>query len=274
MRDLLLSDIARMTRDEAELAIRARVQSVPVSGGLILSRVMGRFKMLLSAADRGFACNVMLDGYWEMWLTKFLATRLKPGMQTADVGANFGYYTLLMADAVGANGRVAAFEPHPDTAHVLRQNIVLNGMTRQCEVHEVALGAAPRTRVTLFTPDGEPKNALVVDRHYDGGTAIEVAATTMDDIIGEAPLDFIKIDAEGAEEGILTGMSALIARCRPAIVLEFNAGRYPDPAAVLGRILAIYGKVQAIGFDGRAADVSPETVLTTNVGEDWLLFFE
>lgn len=274
MRDLTLSDIARMTRDDAEQAIRARAQAVPVSGGLILARVLGRFKMLLSAADRGFACNVMLDGYWEMWLTKFLATHLKPGMRVADVGANFGYYTLLMADAVGPSGRVAAFEPHPDTAHVLRQNITLNGINRQSEVYEVALGADPRIRVTLFTPEGEPKNALVVAGEYAGGTSIEVAATTMDDIIGEAELDFIKIDAEGAEEGILVGMTGLIRRCRPAIVLEFNAARYPDPAAVLGRLLDIYGRVQFIAHDGRAAPIEPKAVLSTNVGEDWLLFFE
>lgn len=274
MRDLALSDIARMKRVAAEEAIRARVQSVPVSGGLVLTRVLGRYKMLLSAADRGFACNVMLDGYWESWLTKFLAGRLKPGMRVADVGANFGYYTILMAAAVGAEGRVHAVEPHPDTAHVLRQNVVLNGFARYTAIHELALGADARTSVTLFTPDGEPKNAAVVAAPLDGGVSITVPATTMDDLLGEHKIDLIKIDAEGAEEGILIGMSGLIARCRPAIVLEFNAGRYPDAAGVLGRLLQTYGKVRVISQEGRAEPIAPETVLTTQVGEDWLLYFE
>jgi len=275
MRVLTLTDIARMKRVAAEEAMRERAQAVPVSDGLILARVLGRYKMLLSAADRGFACNVMLDGYWESWLTRFLAGRLKAGMHVADIGANFGYYTLLMAAAVGPAGRVHAIEPHPETAHVLRQNVVLNGFDRYTEVHELALGAEISGEVTLFTPDGEPKNATVVaTAPPHGGRAVTVRATSFDELLGDQRLDLVKIDAEGAEVGILAGMARLIERHRPAMVLEFNAARYGDPAAVLGSLLRIYGRAKVISHEGYAEPIAPETVLSTQIGEDWLLYFE
>lgn len=274
MRALTVADIARMKRVSSEEAMRARAQTVPVSDGLILARVLGHYKMLLSAADRGFACNVMLDGYWESWLTRFLAGRVKPGMHVADIGANFGYYTILMAGAVGATGHVHAIEPHPDTARVLRENVLLNGFARYTSVHETALGADVDASVTLFTPAGEPKNAAVVSTPPEGGTSVAVAATTMDALLGAQPLNLVKIDAEGAEEHIIAGMSGLIARHRPAMVLEFNAARYPQPARFLDHLLKTYGKLKMIDHEGYAVAVAVDTVLTTQIGDDWLLYFE
>ena len=57
------------------------------------------------------------------------------------------------------------------------------------------------------------------------------------------------------------------------MVLEYNVARYADPAAFLDRLLRIYGALRHVDYDGRAADVSAERVLTEQVGEDWLLFF-
>lgn len=274
MRELTIREIARMQREDAEIEIRNRVQVVPVSHGLNLVRVLGHFKMLLSQADRGFACHVMLDGYWEIWLTKFLAARTRSGMRAVDIGANFGYYTLLMGAAVGAAGEVLAVEPNPATAEVLRQNVLLNGLNGHVEVHETALGARDGETVTLFTPSGEPKNSLIVNAVPHGGSVDEVRSTTLGTILGQRSIDLVKIDAEGAEADILIGMMDILRRDRPLMVLEFNAARYPHPRAVLAGVLDIYGKMGALGFDAVVRRVDVETVLTTKVGEDWMLVFE
>src|SRR5258707_8071492 len=114
-------------RHRLEDAIRRRVQTAYLGDGLVLARILGRQKILLNGSDRGFACHLMLDGFWEMWLTQFLAGQVKPGMTVVDVGANFGYYTVLFADAVGDAGRVIAVEPNPDAAALLRETVLLNG---------------------------------------------------------------------------------------------------------------------------------------------------
>jgi len=97
-----------MTRAQAEQEIRARTQAVYLGDHLALVRVLGQAKMFLSTTDAGFASHVMLDGFWEIWLTLFFARVIAPGMTVIDVGANFGYYTLLFGRAVGPSGRVIA----------------------------------------------------------------------------------------------------------------------------------------------------------------------
>jgi hypothetical protein len=79
----------------------------------VLARVLGGPKIFLSADDLGFGCHLMLDGYWESWLTLFFARYVTPGKTVIDVGANFGYYTILFAAGVGPSGRVVAIEPVP-----------------------------------------------------------------------------------------------------------------------------------------------------------------
>ena len=55
--------------------------------------------------------------------TRQLLERLaRPGMVALDVGAHVGYYTRLLAERTGAEGRVIALEPNPATHQALRRN--------------------------------------------------------------------------------------------------------------------------------------------------------
>ncbi len=271
---LTTEQIARMTREAGELAIRERVQTVYLGAHRVLARVLGRYKMVLSTDDIGFARHLMFDGYWESWATKFLAGLLRPGMTVVDVGANYGYYTLLFGGSVGAEGRVIAVEPNPAVAATLQENIDLNGLTGITALHCLALSDHDGEG-SFFVPSGEPKNGLLVGHQVArAGESFTVPVTTLDTLLDGTNVDLIKIDAEGGEPEILTGMSATIARCRPLIVLEFNAARYSDPGNVLDPLLAIYGRISFINYEGKAERVTRHTLLTEQFGEDWLLFFE
>jgi FkbM family methyltransferase len=217
----------------------------------------------------------MLDGYWEMWLTQCLARYLKAGMTVVDVGANFGYYTLLCGDAVGENGRVIAVEPNPDTVDLLRETVNLNGLSSRTTIVPNALGSKAG-RVLFYVPDSEPKNATIVQRTgHPGGQTIEVSAVTLDEAAKSAgKVDVVKIDAEGGEIGVIAGMKELIARDRPTIFLEFNAARYSNPRAFLDTLLASYGSVRELTLEGKlqAADIS--AVTDRELIMDRLLVFE
>ena len=87
----IFSELPRMSRAEAEKAISSRVQTVYLGHGRVLSRVLGDYKLFLSSDDLGFSCHVMLDGYWESWLTVFFMRFIRPGMtvgETEDYGYN------------------------------------------------------------------------------------------------------------------------------------------------------------------------------------------
>lgn len=275
MKVLSLNEIAGMSRSEAEDAIRARVQTVYLGDNRLLTRILGRSKLFLSTLDVGFAGHVMLDGFWEMWLTQFFASIVRPGMTVIDVGANAGYYTILFGDAVGRNGRVVAVEPVPSTVALLRQSVALNGLSSYTRIVDVALGKDPQGQVCMMVPEGEPKNATVVSHDRPG--SFRVPSTNLDTLARDLALDrvdLIKIDAEGAEEAIVAGMSEVLARYRPSVLLEFNAARSHNATDFVAFLRSSFSNLQKLDFHGRLQPITDRELLDTSSGEDILLFME
>lgn len=273
---LSLDDLRSPDRYRAECLCRAAAQAVFLGDNTVLSRVLGRYKAFLDTRDRGFAAHVMLDGYWEMWLTQFIARRVGPGMHVADVGANFGYYSLLMGDLVGPKGRLLSVEPNPPVAEALTRTLDLNGLLSRSTVVAAAAGSGDGEG-HLFVPAGEPKNAMLVDERTSGGEAalVPVPIHSLDTLLdGLERVDFLKIDAEGAEEDIMMGLTRTIERCRPRIVLEFNPGRCRNPRALLTRLRGPYPVLRCLGFDAEVAPVSDEELLDPTNHEDRLLYLE
>ncbi|WP_233247757.1 FkbM family methyltransferase [Caulobacter endophyticus] len=117
-------------RGENEAEIRLRCASAFLGRGVSVCRVLGRYKLFVDGLDYGLGPHLLLDGYWEMWTTEAIARAVKPGMTVVDVGANLGYFTLLMADLVGAGGRVHAFEPNPQIATLLARSVSMPSRPR------------------------------------------------------------------------------------------------------------------------------------------------
>jgi FkbM family methyltransferase len=273
--DLYPQQLATWSRLRLETQIKRRTQIAYLGGGIALARVLGRHKMFLRTADRGFAGHVMLDGYWEIWLTQFLARMVQIGMTVIDVGANFGYYTLLMGDAVGPTGRVVAIEPNPEAVSLLRETVSLNGYASRTTIVAQALSDQEGSAL-LFCPDGEPKNALLVPhRNYPGGQTVEISTLTLDSIAEKTgKIDLIKIDAEGAEVAIARGMQELIRRDKPMLVLEFNAARYPNPEEFLDSLVNSYASVRELSLDGDLQPLDRASVTDKSLIHDRILFFE
>jgi FkbM family methyltransferase len=272
LEELTVTALASMSRAEAEAAIRARVQTVYLGNDQVLCRVLGRPKMFLSARDLGFSCHVMLDGYWEIWLTLFFARAVTPGMTVMDIGANLGYYTVLLGNAVGPSGHVIAIEPVPQTAALLKKTIALNGMEGWVRLITAAAVGPQTSAVEMYVPENEPKNAAIIGTPIEG--AIQVPAVSVDELTrGLSRLDLVKIDAEGAEMLIIDGMRETIKRLRPNLLLEFNAHRYRDPSAFLEILLWAYPQMRALDFFGGLQPVTAVEVLGRQSVEDWLLYF-
>jgi FkbM family methyltransferase len=224
-------------RSETEALIRSLSASAYLGGGRALCRVMGRYKMFVDTGDLGLSSHLMLDGYWELWLTEALVETLKPGMVAVDVGANLGYFTLLMADLVGPQGAVHAFEPNPPIADLLFDNVYVNGFRDRVTVRREPLGAQDGSEVFLAVPHRDPGGAHVAASRdsAEGGGLVTRRFDSYPDLL---KADVIKIDAEGAERDIWRGMDGLLRQVdRPLTVfLEFASVRYPDPAGFLEEI--------------------------------------
>lgn len=178
----------------------------------------------------------ILLGLHEREVLECLRRQLKPGMTVFDVGANAGYFSMIAGALVGKAGRVIALEPDPRVVEVLRRNVGANGFENATVVQaaaynscgEVSLGCAPATSWSGI--------------YYERPTKrIEVRAVTLDSLCDELGLervDFVKIDVEGAEGVVLEGMSGVLSRHRPQVLLELHgdyANALDHPAVCLLR---------------------------------------
>jgi FkbM family methyltransferase len=268
-------ELAAFDRADAEREIRSRARAVYLGRDTALVQILGRYKFFIDTLDLGFGSHVILDGFWEIWLTLFCARNLRIGMNAIDVGAHYGYYSMMFADFIGASGHLTAIEPNPHAARLLMRSIELNGFSERTSVIPAAAGGTGDGRANLFIPPSESKNALIVTDVTglsDRGPVIEVETVCLDRISASMErVEFIKIDAEGSEERIFEGMSDTIRRFHPLIVMEFNALRYSNPSDFLEKMLCAYGNLRAVNFDGAAPIISPEDLLTQRLGEDWLV---
>ena len=273
-----LEEFAWRSKRALEALCRARAQPVYLGGNEALCRILGRYKLYVDTRDKGLCAHLLLDGFWEMGLTMHIARHVGAGMAAIDVGANFGYYTVLLGALVGAGGRVLAIEPAPETAAMLRRSVALNGFDGFTTVIEAAAGTGEAPDALLFVPEREPKNAQIV-ASPDGldhipGTLHRVAQSPVDALAADQRrIDFVKIDAEGAEEAVIAGMLATLRRDKPLLVLEFNAARARDPGELLATLGAIYGKPRYLDLHGNVLATTPERLLRERFATDWLLVF-
>lgn len=272
-RPIPLKDLRRIDAASLLRRSRAMASAVYVGDRTVVCRVLSRYRLYVASDDVGFGVHVMLDGLWEGWLTAFMARQIKPGMRVVDAGANHGYYTLLFAHLTGPAGHVAAIEPNPRTAELLRRSLYANGFDPRVTVFELAAGAEDDVTLHLQVPDHEPKNAHLLGEAVSGTVAVDGAR--LDTLLADWPrVDFMKIDVEGFEEAFLEGAWHIVQRDRPTLVLEFNASRCSDPAGLLDRLEAVYGRVRVVGHDSRAVPADRSRLLDKSRVDDWMLFLQ
>jgi FkbM family methyltransferase len=265
-----LAELRTRPRRVNEARVRALARAVRMGGDDALARALGRYMMVVDAGDLGLSAHLLLDGFWEMWLTEAMTRHVRPGMIVADVGANLGYYTLLLGELVGAAGRVHAFEPNPALARRLRASLALNKTGARTTLHDVALGDADG-EAALVVPAGDPKNGALVAAG-SRADARSVAVRRMDALPDLAEVDLIKIDVEGAEEAVWRGMSGILARPRPlAIFLEFNPSRYADPRGFLAAIERNRFRVDLLELSGEEVPLARAGLWDRPGNEDQML---
>ena len=164
-------------------------------------------------------------GVFEAELSEYLCSCLHPGMCFFDVGAHYGYFSLLASHLVGQHGKVVAFEPTPDTVTLLRAN--LRG--QQCALI-LERAVLDRDGPAIFNSFGVAWSAFnsiagiraPPELSTPEPNAISVMGSRLDTIILELGLvpDVIKIDAESSELSVLTGGAELLRSRRPIITVE------------------------------------------------------
>jgi FkbM family methyltransferase len=171
--------------------------------------------------------EIYRHAYIEPNLTRVMLDHLRPGMTFVDVGAHYGYYSLVASQTVGPRGYVLAFEPAPRTFQVLLRNV---GRLENVRAHPLALASTSGTRDLLdFGYRDSALNTLMgsarvpeAERRQLRGSTYPVPCVTLDEFLRAAGLmpDIIKLDAEGSELSILRGMRRILVEGSPMITIE------------------------------------------------------
>lgn len=152
---------------------------------------------------------------------------LKPGMTFFDIGAHFGYYTLLASFIVGNEGKVHAFEPTSTTFNILKTNVSnkTNVILNNCAV----FSEQKTVLITDYSVRYSAYNSIMDNGIISQDDILKlrpqknvIEAISIDDYVKKNNIkpDFIKIDAEGAEYEILKGMEKTINEFHPIISIE------------------------------------------------------
>ena len=150
---------------------------------------------------------------------QLLRRLIRPGMQIVDVGANVGLYSLLLAELAGDEGSVLAFEPEPNLFAMLLVNCARNEV-RNVTAQQLALGQ--RNGRVIFQRSAFNSGDNRLGRRTSAHEPIEVELVCFDDLHPEAAPDFIKIDVQGHELDVLSGMErALQASVSVRVFFEF-----------------------------------------------------
>lgn len=272
MRFVNIKDILSISRKDIETICRANCQNVYLGDKTVLCRVMTKFLVYADTEDIGITPHLCLNGYWESWTTIAMVRLIKQGWNCVDIGANHGYYTLLMADCVGPLGSVVAVEPNPKLSKLLERNIRLNGFQDRVKVIQKAVYSTCMDKVKLVIPKGFGMNATI-QRDVTANDDVTVVETiTLDNLIDTFNIDLIKIDAEGAEEAIWKGMKETLCRSKDVtVVMEFNCLRYSNPRTFLEDIQKNF-QLRYIDYDSNIKNLTIDRCISERYGKDWMLF--
>jgi FkbM family methyltransferase len=264
-----------ISRQVLETYSRARISHQIHDTNLASATILGNYTFYYNQKDKSIADGLGLNGYWESWVTVAMARLLKPGWHCLDVGANLGYFSVLMADAVGKSGRVLAIEPYLPLHSYLKRTIESNNFD-QLELINKAVSSISGEKLDFFTSELSMNSSIhqrVMDREILSVSTVETI--TLDDIaqrVGQ--IDFIKIDIEGAEEDAWYGMQSLIQDDpQVKIFLEFDVARYLDSPKLLQDFQTKGFTIRNINEAGEYNNITTETILSSKAGHDWFMLF-
>jgi FkbM family methyltransferase len=223
--------------------------------------------------------------------------RLATDAVCMDIGANIGIFTLIMS-TLCPDGHVFAIEPSSRNLSYLRENLQVNQVSnvtvlqhalwdRACDldlfyIEELAGCSFLETSRNQSAGMSKIKAVVTqpwVDTIVSHDQPEVVSCVRLDDLavsIDLKRLDFVKLDAEGAEIAVLGGGIDTLSRYRPALVAEFNPAcmiRYfeRDPMEYYNLLTRFYPDIFLIESTGELTRVAGYAWLEERIatGKGW-----
>jgi FkbM family methyltransferase len=199
-----------------------------------LTQLRNGLRIFVDPADQDLTPTIVSRGWWEPQVTHAILKRLQPGDCAVDAGANCGYFTLLMAKAVGPRGHIFAFEANRRMASLVQESVRLNGFEKRVTVipHPIA-DAVKQLQFVEYAEHGAAGHIFQGNGHNVERDVVLRDTVTLDGTIPAGKsLRMLRMDVEGAESLIIAGGRAVIDRSpNLCIVTEWSQGMASQHAA-------------------------------------------
>lgn len=215
----------------------------------------------------GIDLSIYLLGSFEPKTQRLYRRLIQPGYVVIDIGANSGSHTLPLARLVGETGKVIAYEPTRYAFEKIKRNVQLNPLLagRITLNHQLLVSDEKQTMVESIysswplVPDGKPLHDIHRGRLMEttGATAATLDQSVRDMGIGK--IDFIKLDVDGNEYGVLMGGREILDRDRPAILMEMAPTYFAGKMNEMEGILSI---IRELGYSISNANTLEKLPLT------------
>lgn len=153
---------------------------------------------------------------------KIASKYIKRDSTILDIGANIGLHALRFS-SMAKNGVVIACEPQPKTFDTLKNNITQNEIKNIIPLN-LAIDQSATIADFLVMKDDAYSSLIDTGRKELSGK-VKVLCVSVDGLLGNIKVDFVKIDVEGLELNVLQSMSNLIQRYHPVIFCEIYKGK-------------------------------------------------
>lgn len=219
-----ISELRSQFLASPEFQNRSGLVAAAPEGNVIIKEIDG-VRLFIDLSDLHIGLNIV-NGVYERDELDLIRRTVKQGQSVIDVGANIGFFTIMLADCVGPSGRVHAFEPLPRNFGLLEQSVAENDFQNRVTIECAAVGAEPG-RMHLISPCrtnnwGGPYLRTGNDLMPPGHEAREVVVVQLDRHSLRRPISFVKLDAEGAELMVLQGARSILQTDRPLVLAEMN----------------------------------------------------
>ena len=212
---------------------------------------MGYAKVVVDASEIEFGRSIAKDKTWEPHVVEILRSSLKPTDTFVDVGANVGIMSFTAASIL-TEGRVLAFEPHPENIRNF-----LAGVEENKFGNVTLYGFGLSSQTSVFSIFGSSNGYLMPG----GQTTFQATALRGDDVLERAgPISFIKMDIEGHEPHAIKGLDHTLRANKPGMLVEFNPrclkahiGCPPDEFAE--QIFTYTDKITAVEHSGARNEI-------------------
>ena len=193
---------------------------------IVIKEIAPGVRLFIDLSDHVIGLNI-LRGQYEQDEIRFVRGLLKAGDSAIDVGGHIGFFAMQMAAAVGADGRVYAFEPLDANADLLERSIAENGFGDRVCFTRVAVGAASGMATLTFPAETLNSGGAYLLRHGSeplaGNHKMDVPLVALDALDLRRPVRVIKMDVEGAEPQVLRGAARILDDDKPVILSELHA---------------------------------------------------